>query len=189
MLFLIMFLVSDMSDVAKSGLHSLKQWFNSMTIQEIITKQEPSILIGDVFVKRTLAKSFLRACEELPSALSSKSHLAIFKQLPADVQGFKEMLETTVNCFEVIEALLQSSEHEVRLAVLEFLVSHLPSDKNTSFGSKAIFEEDALSNSADSWMFEKLEGKLKSQLFTAAVKVEHHTECLVKVTDIWKKCW
>jgi len=173
-----------MPDVAKSGLHALKQWFNSVTIQEIITKQEPSNLIGDVFLKRTLAKSFLRACEDLPSSLTSQSHLTIFKQIPSDFQGSKEILETTVNCFEVIQALLQSSEREVRLAVLEFIVSRLPSEKHTSLSSKAIVEQDTSSNSADSWIFEKLEEKLKSQLFTLAVKVEHHTECLVKVIDI-----
>ena len=174
-----------MPDKAKSGLHALKQWFNSITIQEIISKQEPSVFIGDVFVKRTLAKSFLRACEDLPSAITSQTHLAIFKQVPSNFQGSKEVLETTVNCFEVIQALLQSSEHEVRLAVLEFIVSHLPSDKCTNIGGKAIVEEEALINSADSWIFEKLEGKLKSHLFTVAMKVEHHTECLVKVIDIF----
>ena len=181
--------VSDMPDMAKSDLHALKQWFNSIIIQEMITKQEPSIFIGDAFVKRTLAKSFLRACEDLPSAITSQSNLAIFKQVSSDCQGSKENSKTTVNCFEVIQTLLQSSEHEVRLDVLEFIFSHLPSDKHTSFGRDARGEEDALRNSTGSWKFEKIEGKLKSQLFTAAVKMEHHTECLVKVIDIfWKTC-
>ena len=173
-----------MPDMAKSALHALKQWFNSITIQEIILKQEPSNLIGDVFVKRTLAKSFLKACEDLLSSPTSQSHLAIFKQIPSDFQGSKEILETTVNCFEVIQALLQSSEHEVRLVVLEFIVSHLPSEEHTSLDSKVIVEQDTPSNSADSWIFEKLEETLKSQLFTLAVRVEHHTECLIKVIDI-----
>jgi len=173
-----------MPDMVKSTLHALKQWFNSITIHEILTEQEPSNLIGDVFVKRTLTKSFLRAWEDLLSSPNGQSHRAIFKLIPSDFQSSKDILETTVNCFEVIQVLLQSSEHEVRLAVLEFIVSHLPCEKHTSLGGKAIVEQDTPSHSADSWTFEKLEETLKSQLFTLAVKVERHTECLVKVIVI-----
>ena len=180
-----MFLVSDLSDLARSGLQSLKQCFKNIAVEETITKQEPSIFIGNVFVRRTVAKTFLRACEELPSPLSSESRLEVVRQLPFDVQGTKQNLETTVNCLEVIQTLLQSPEYEVRLAVLEFIVSHLPSGKNTSCGREAVFEDDASDNKAESWIFEKLDGKVKGQLFTMAMKVEHHTDCLVKVTD-WK---
>lgn len=178
-----MVLVSDLSDLAKSGLQSLKQCFKSIAIEETVTKQEPSIVIGDVFVRRTVAKTFLRACEELPSALTAKSHLVVSRLLPFDVQGFKENLETTVNCLEVIQTLLLSSDYEVRLAVLEFVASHLPSGKNTSCECKAVFEDDMLDNKAESWVFEELEEKLKSQLFTMAMKVEHDTDCLEKVIE------
>ncbi|XP_078352490.1 tRNA (32-2'-O)-methyltransferase regulator THADA-like isoform X2 [Oculina patagonica] len=173
--------VSDLSDLAKSGLQSLENCFKSIAIEETITKQEPSIVIGDVFVKRTVAKTFLKACEELPSALTIKSHLVVSRQLPFDVQGFKESLETTVNCLEVIQTLLLSSDYEVRLAVLEFVASHLPSGKNTSCGCKAVFEDDMLDKKEESWVFEELEEKLKSQLCTMAMKVEHDTDCLEKV--------
>lgn len=170
-------LLSDMSDLAKNSLQSLKQWFESIAIEETITKRQPPVVIGDVFVKKAAAKIFLRACEELPSSLSSQSHLAV----QFDVQESKHNLGTTVNCFEVIQILLQSSEYEVRLAVLEFVVSHLPN--KSIFDCKAVLEEDASDNGADSWIFDELDGQLKSQLFTMAIKVEHHTDCLVKVTD------
>lgn len=171
-----------MSDLAKSGLQSLKQCFKSIAIEEIITKHEPSIAIGDVFVSTTVAKIFLRACEELPSALNSNSHLDVSSQIPFDVQqGFKQNLDATVNCLDVMQTLLQSSEYEVRLAVLEFVVSHLSFGNNTSFGCKAVFEDDALKNKTKSWIFEEFEGKLKAQLFTMAMKVENHTDCSVKV--------
>lgn len=177
------FLVSDLSDLTKSGLQSLKQCFISVAIEEIITKQEPSIAIGDVFVRTTVAKVFLRICDELPSALSSNSHLEVSSQIPLDVQQeFKQNLDTTVNCLDVMQTLLQSSEYEVRLAVLEFVVSHLSFGKSTSFGCKAVFEDDALKSKTESCrIFEEFEGKLKAQLFTMAMKVESHTDCLVKV--------
>ncbi|KAJ7373356.1 hypothetical protein OS493_012948 [Desmophyllum pertusum] len=60
--------LADMSDLAKNSLQSLKQWFESIAIEETITKRQPPIVIGDVFVKKAAAKIFLRACEELPSS-------------------------------------------------------------------------------------------------------------------------
>ena len=152
--------------LAKRELQSLKLWFESTAIEETISKHSMRSVIGEVFVRKVLAGICLRACEESPSALSRKetSH------------------EPVNSCSEVIPTLLQSSEYEVRLAVLDFIISHLPSDVNTSLDCEVALQKNPLNSREDSWIFRTLELQVKSQLFTMAMGAEHHADCLVKVT-------
>ena len=176
------FSTAFISDVSKNGLLSLKQWFECVAIEETVKNQTSSAVIGDVFVKKSAAEIFLKACEELPSAPNSKSRIPVTSQAQGDNQGSAENLVTTANCFEVIQHLLQSSEYEVRLVVLQFIVSHLPSKENTDFETKAELEENTPNEREHRWIFLELEENIKSQLFTMAVKSEHHDDCLVQVT-------
>lgn len=176
------FSTAFISDVSKNGLLSLKQWFEFVAIEETVKNQTSSAVIGDVFVKKSAAEIFLKACEELPSAPNSKSRIPVTSQAQGDNQGSAENLVTTANCFEVIQHLLQSSEYEVRLVVLQFIVSHLPSKENTDFETKAELEGNTPNEREHRWIFLELEENIKSQLFTMAVKSEHHDDCLVQVT-------
>ena len=143
--------------LVKGHLQSLKQEFENMAIEETMSKQDASAVIGEVFVRKAVAGICLKACEESGN------------------QG------VTSQYSDVIQTLLQSSEYEVRLAVLEFINSHLPADN--SLDCEVELHEDALHSRAGSWMFGELDSQFKSQLFTMAMNVEHHADCLVKVFD------
>lgn len=148
--------------LATNDLQSLKQWFVRIAIEETIKKQLAPAVIGEVFVRKAVAGICLRACEESPSC--------------HDKPGISTEFS------DVIQTLLQSSEYEVRLAVLDFVISHLPSDVKPSSDCHTAPNEDVNDSRADSWMFGELESRFKRQLFTMAIKLEHHTDCLVKVT-------
>lgn len=166
------FFFSDNSELivsAEGNLQSLKQSFERMAIEETTIGQSCPALIGEVFVRKALAEICLKVCEEFP---------------PVDVTCLTppDEAEKTTSCSDVILTLLRSSEYEVRLAVLEFIIFHLPSDTNISRDYEVDLRQSTEYSRTDSWVFGKLDSRVKSELFTMAMEVEHHTECLVKVT-------
>ena len=163
---------SDNSELivsAEGNLQSLKQSFERMAIEETTIGQSCPALIGEVFVRKALAEICLKVCEEFP---------------PVDVTCLTppDEAEKITSCSDVILTLLRSSEYEVRLAVLEFIIFHSPSDTNISRDYEVDLRQSTEYSRTDSWVFGKLDSRVKSELFTMAMEVEHHTECLVKVT-------
>lgn len=155
--------------LAERNLQSLKQSFEKMAIEETTNGQSCPTLIGEVFVRKALAEMCLKVCEEFP---------------PVDVTCLTppDEAEKTTSCSDVILTLLRSSEYEVRLAVLEFIIFHLPSDTNISRDYEVDLRQSTEYSRTDSWVFGKLDSRVKSELFTMAMEEEHHAECLVKVT-------
>lgn len=160
---------SELIVSAERNLQCLKQSFERMAIEETTNGQSCPALIGEVFVRKALAEICLKVCEEFP---------------PVDVTCLTspDEAEKTTSCSDVILTLLRSSEYEVRLAVLEFIIFHLPSDTNISRDYEVDLRQSTEYSRTDSWVFGKLDSRVKSELFTMAMEVEHHTECLVKVT-------
>ena len=168
----VVFFFSDNSELivlAERNLQSLKQSFEKMAIEETTNGQSCPALIGEVFVRKALAEICLKVCEEFP---------------PVDVTCLTppDEAEKTTSCSDVILTLLRSSEYEVRLAVLEFIIFHLPSDTNISRDYEVDLRQSTEYSRTDSWVFGKLDSRVKSELFTMAMEEEHHAECLVKVT-------
>ena len=166
------FFFSDNSEVivlAERNLQSLKQSFERMAIEETTNGRYCRALIGEVFVGKALAEISLKVCEEFP---------------PVDVTCLTppDEAEKTTSCSDVILTLLRSLEYEVRMAVLEFIIIHFPSDTNISRDYEVDLRQSTEYSRTDSWVFGKLDSCVKSELFTMAMEVEHHTECLVKVT-------
>lgn len=159
---------SGLIELAERNLQSLKQSFERMAIEETTNGQYCPALIGEVFVRKALAEICLKVCEEFPPDVTCLT--------PPDEA------ENTTSCSDVILTLLRSSEYEVRLAVLEFIIFHLPSDTNISRDYEVDLRHSTEYGRTDSWVFGKLDSRVKSELFTMAMEVEHHTECLVKVT-------
>ena len=150
---------SELIMLAKNYLQSLKQRFENMAIEETLNEQEARAVIGEMFVRKSVAGICLRACEDY------------------DVYREPDKSKLTSKYANVIQALLQSPEYEVRLAVLEFVISHLSSDTSTSLDCKAASSR----SKAASWLLRELDSHFKPQLFTMAMKTEHHVDCLVKV--------
>lgn len=152
---------SELIMLAKNDLQSLKQRFENIAIEETLNEQVGRAVIGEMFVRKAVAGISLRACEDY------------------DVYREPENPKLTRKHANVIQALLQSPEYEVRLAVLEFVISHLSSDTSANLDCKAA--PDSPRSKAGSWLRRELESQIKPQLFTMAMKTEHHVDCLVKV--------
>lgn len=166
------FFFSDNSELivlAERNLRSLKQSFERMAIEETTNGQYCPALIGEVFARKALAEICLKVCEEFP---------------PVDATCLTppDEAEKTTSCSDVILTLLRSSEYEVRMAVLEFIIIHFASDTNIGRDYEVDLRQSTEYSRTDSWVFDKLDSRVKSELFTMAMEVEHHTECLVKVT-------
>lgn len=160
---------SELIVLAERNLQTLKQSFENMAIEETTNGQHRPAVIGEVFVRKALAEICLKVCEEFSS-------VDVTCLTPPDEA------EKTTSCSDVIITLLRSSEYEVRLAVLEFIIFHLPSDTNISRDYEVDLQQNTEYSRTDSWVFGKLDSRIKSELLTMAMQVEHHTECLVKVT-------
>ena len=134
-----------------------------MAIEETTGKQVAGAVIGEVFVREAVAGICLRTCEEYKPCHESDDP------------------QITSKYSEVIHTLLHSAEYEVRSAVLEFVISQLPSKLNTRLDCE--IAPDTSDRRTASWIFEELESfNLKTRLFSMAMDTEHHVGCLVKVT-------
>lgn len=157
---------SELIELAKRDLQPLKQWFENIAIEETTGKQVAGAVIGEVFVRKAVAGICLRTCEEYKPCHESEDP------------------QITTKHSEVIHTLLHSAEYEVRSAVLEFVISQLPSELNTRLDCE--IAPDTPDRRTASWIFGELESfKLKTRLFSMAMDTEHHVDCLVKVTSFF----
>ena len=157
---------SELIELAKRDLQPLKQWFENIAIEETTGKQVAGAVIGEVFVRKAVAGICLRACEEYKPCHESDDP------------------QITTKHSEVIHTLLHSTEYEVRSAVLEFVMSQLPSELDTRLDCE--IAPGTPDRRTASWIFGELESQnLKTRLFSMAVDTEHHVDCLVKVTSLF----
>ena len=139
-----------------------------MAIRETLSPlpQDACFTIGKVFVEEAVVRICLRACEEW-SAVQPHSEDKTDSHQDQRVCDLRLVPTVALHAVsnlpcELISSLLQSSEYEVRLAVLEFIINNFSSCK------------DVLT-----------QVKIRSQLLSMAIKTEHHTDCLVKVNIVW----
>ena len=199
---------SELVALARRHLHHLKQFFINVSIRETLSRpaQDASVIIGQVFLKEVEAKICLKACEEwlvdsggikrspsVQSAFENVHFPDARKPYPeAEMSvGDPGILDVALalnpaqhpgsKCqwFELISTLLQSSEYEVRLAVLEFIVNHLSLGKDWY---KLSCDEQV---EIDSAVFKGSAAKLQNQLFSMAMETERHADCIVKVTMLF----